>query len=94
MEGVDLEAVLAVQKETNSTVAMVRKLDVPGRQEKLKNRMQKMEEVGDFRPPVSGMGERLVEKATTSFRGQPVRLQQRTLQSTRDYDSSTTTMEI
>ena len=31
MERVDLETVLAVNEETNNTVAVVRKLDMPGR---------------------------------------------------------------
>ena len=48
MERVDLETVLAVQEETNSTVAVVRKLDMSGRQEELENRMQEMEEIGDL----------------------------------------------
>ena len=39
MEGVDLEAVLAVLKETDNTAAMACKLDMPGRQEELKDRM-------------------------------------------------------
>ena len=47
MERVDLETVLAVQKETNSTAAMVRKLDVPGRQEELKK--QDAKDGGDWR---------------------------------------------
>ena len=48
MERVDVETVLAVQEETNSTVAVVRKLDMFGRQEELEKQMQEVEEIGDL----------------------------------------------
>ena len=73
---------------------MVCKLDVPGRQEELQDRMQEVEEIGDLRPPVAGMGECPMEEAETSVCSQSVRLQRRTLQGSCDHDNTTATMEV